>query len=517
MPTRFCVLAALASTSLLGDHRGPLLNPWAVHNEIRVDRSASASVKTFFPSFCEYQNLVLYHPKFGYYSSGRVDFVNDFRTFPSALYPYFGHMIAEQIFRMWDGMRKAGAPGTLDKRFTIAEFGGGDGALAESILDYVDQQAGKDPERWQQFSRQLIYASYDRSPAMSDQQRKRNARFGSRFEAREGDAINPTIPPGSLTGVVLSNELPDTFGVHKVLFSVDGSAEIAFVAPSLSRVGWSLIERDLPEGVKQRLLAKDLMIRKKLFRSQLAGTIFLSREGLTSVLEAIAHGADNSSKLEALEFHEVYLPAGTVPEVAAHIRKYAQDYAVQVARGGRSLVTYINLDEGQFLRKAGQMLKTGYVLTIDYGGNWNTVSDVDVEHLRAFGPGRNAKEEANPYYWPTLNDLTSDVNFSHMSDEGKESRLEPVFFGPQVNLLLGTDLRLEEVPETSSESFFEWVLNFFNWRAYKVLIERKVGTDPAYVFPRSGSEPLQVDLKTLSPQQQTLSQKIRDRLRGQGL
>jgi len=475
-------------------------------------------VKAFFPSFREYQNLVLYHPKFGYYSSGRVDFVNDFRTFPSALYPYFGHMIAEQIFRMWDGMRKMG---TVGERFTVAEFGGGDGALAESILDYAELEARKDPEHWLPFSQQLIYASYDRSPAMSDLQRKRNARFGAQFEAREGDAINPTIPAGSLTGVVLSNELPDTFGVHKVLFSVDGSAEVAFTVPSLTREGYSVIERGLSQNLKQRLRDEDLAIRQKVLRSQPPGAIFLSREGLTSVLEAIASGSNNSSKLEAVEFHEIYLPVSAVPELAAHIRKYAQDYAVQVAGAGRSLVAYINLDEGQFLRKAGEMLKAGYVMTIDYGGNWNTVAAPGVDHLRAFGPARNASENdakesaahSDPYYWPTLNDVTTDVNFSHMADEAKEAGLEPVFFGPQVNLLVGTDLRLEEVPEASSQGFFEWVLNFFNWRAYKVLIERKAATDPSYVFPRTGSEPLPVDLKSLSPQQQALTTKIRDRLR----
>jgi SAM-dependent MidA family methyltransferase len=315
--------------------------------------------------------------------------------------------------------------------------------------------------------------------------------------------------------------LPDTFGVHKVLFSVDGSAEVAFTVPYISSERYSLIEPELPKSLKQRLREENLAIPKKLFHSEPAGTIFLSREGLTSVLEAISRSADSRRKLEAIEFHEIYLPAETVPEVAAHIRKYAEHYAIQVARGGRSLVAYINLDEGRFLRNAGEILKAGYVLTIDYGGNWNTISEPDVDRLRAFGPGSDAKDakenaaHTNPYYWPTLNDVTSDVNFSHMADEGKETGLEPIFFGPQVNLLLGTGLRLEEVPESSNKTFFQWVSNFFNWQAYKVLIERKAGTDPAYVFPRPGSEPLQVGLETLSPEKQPLARKIRDRLRAQ--
>ena len=117
----------------------------------------------------------MFHPTFGYYASGRVNFVQDYRTFPDALSPYFGHMIAEHIFKMWDGMQKAG---TLSEgeRFTIAEFGAGDGALAESILDYIDHRAAeKSGERWRQFARQMVYACYDRSPALSAAQRKRKA------------------------------------------------------------------------------------------------------------------------------------------------------------------------------------------------------------------------------------------------------------------------------------------------------------------------------------------------------
>jgi SAM-dependent MidA family methyltransferase len=178
-------------------------------------------------------------------------------------------------------------------------------------------------------------------------------------------------------------------------------------------------------------------------------------------------------------------------------------------------VAYVNLDEGKFLREAGAMLKAGYVLTVDYGGNWNKVSEVDIEHLRVFGPepgdvppSPDLGAEVGPYFWPTYYDLTTDVNFSHMADEAKESKLEPVFFGPQSNLLLGTGLRLEEVPESKDATFFEWTLNFFNWQAYKMLIERKAGTDPAYVFPRGEAEPLEVDLKTLTAQQQALARKV---------
>src|SRR5271170_3492688 len=246
------VVLLLAAVPLLAADssaiRGDLLNPWEIHNEIRLDAAAAPNVKESLLTFLEYQDLVMFHPTFGYYSSGRVNFVSDYRTFPDALSPYFGHMIAEHIFNMWDGMRKAGTLAD-NEHFTIAEFGAGDGALAESILNYIDRRAGEESgQRWGEFNRQLVYACYDRSPALSAAQKKRNARFGARFESREGDATDPTatIPAGSLKGIVLSNELPDAFSVHKVVLSPSGSAEVAFVAPAVSRSSWGKLENDLP-------------------------------------------------------------------------------------------------------------------------------------------------------------------------------------------------------------------------------------------------------------------------------
>src|SRR5204863_7351570 len=130
--------------------------------------------------------------------------------------------------------RKAGTLGEKEQ-FTIAEFGPGDGAMAESILAYFEQKAKTDA-KWRQFLDQVLYICYDRSPALNNIQRERNKRFGNHFAARVADATSPTatISPGSLKGVVLSNELPDAFSVHKLILSPNGTAEVAFVVPSLA-------------------------------------------------------------------------------------------------------------------------------------------------------------------------------------------------------------------------------------------------------------------------------------------
>jgi hypothetical protein len=129
-----------ADLAAAGRGRRQLLNEREVGDEVTVAPETEAAVKYHFFSFRDYQDLMLFHPKFGYYSSGSASFVGDWSTYPVVLAPYFGQMIAEQIFRIWDGMRRAG---TLwaEESFTIAEFGAGDRSLAESILDYIGRQS----------------------------------------------------------------------------------------------------------------------------------------------------------------------------------------------------------------------------------------------------------------------------------------------------------------------------------------------------------------------------------------
>src|SRR5438477_13187661 len=108
-------IAGTVSPCLFAANR-QLLNDWDVRNEIKLAPGVNpAAVKDYFPSFYDYLDTVLFHPTAGYYSSGRVDFFSHYRTFPSALSPSFGQMIAEQMFQTWDGMRQAGTLGPNEK------------------------------------------------------------------------------------------------------------------------------------------------------------------------------------------------------------------------------------------------------------------------------------------------------------------------------------------------------------------------------------------------------------------
>jgi SAM-dependent MidA family methyltransferase len=510
-------------------------NAHEIYRELAIDPGSVGRVKDFFPSFHDYHDMVMFHPKFGYYSSGRVSFSDDYQTYPIVLAPYFGQMIAEQLFRMWDGMRQSGTLAPTDT-FTIGEFGAGDGALAESILEYIQTQAEGRPA-WAEFARQAKYVCYDRSPALNRVQKARNERFGSRFDARVADAtdLTATIKPGSLKGVVLSNELPDAFSVHKVMLTTTDAAQVAFVAPSLSASAWLRIRPLVPAALAAGVEAGDAAIERTFFRGVRSPDVYLTKSTFASLLEATVAGKDYESVVAALEFHEIYVPASTIPELAAHLRRYAKDYADVLARDNRGILTYVNLGVEKMIQGSAQILAAGYVLTIDYGSGWNGILSNDgTNHLRTYGPARRVAnagmdgmeddsideiETSDPYDSPTLNDLTTDVNFSLLDVEGRQAGLRTLFFGSQKALQSGTSVSLDEVPEQARRDnrvnqYLAWARDFRAPAVFKVLIQQKDGTDSGYRFPDDKPEPLEPHGAALTPAQEQLAGAIERRLSG---
>ena len=509
--------------------RQQLENPSELHNEIQIAPGSEQAVQQVFPSFLEYQDLIMFHPKFGYYGSGRVSFSADYQTYPIVLSPYFGQMIADQIFRMWDGMRQAGTLASAD-RFTIAEFGAGDGALAEQILNYLDQKAKRDP-RWHEFADQTVYICYDRSPALNESQRKRNARFGKRFEAREADATDPTatIPPGSLKGVVLSNELPDAFSVHKVILPASGAAEVAYVVPSMPAKDWSKVKTSVPVAVAEQVAAENAAIQAKFFTAKSDSTLYLSRASFVSLLESLVTTSAYEASVQPLEFHEIYVPARAIPELAEHLRRYAHLYADELAKNNRGVVTYINLGEEKFVQGAGRILGAGYVLTVDYGANWDGTMTQDRAHLRTYGPAHQAENDhtepfdtdadgdpterdtSDPYKGPTLNDITTDVNFSLMEAEGRLVGLSTSYYGRQKALATGSSASIDVIPaerqgnDALVNEYQSWLKDFKNGDSFKLMVQQKANTDVAYKYPDTEPQPLSLNENDLTPAQKQIA------------
>jgi SAM-dependent MidA family methyltransferase len=503
-------------------------NASEIHQELVIPASAQSAVKDHFMSFLEYHDFVMFHPTLGYYASGRVNFFNDYRTYPMVMAPVFGHMVADQIQRMWSGMRKAGTLGA-NETFTIAEFGAGDGTLAESILAYIKDKATAGTA-WRELFDQLMYICYDRSPALNDTQRQRNERFGKRFAASVADATNPTatIRPDSFKGVVLSNELPDAFSVHKILLSGDGKAEVAFAVPHLPTPAWEAARPLLKADVVKTIEADDALVEKTFLHGKDSSRLYLTKRSFVSVLEGLAsRQADYEAAANAMEFQEAYVPVSEVPAVAAHLRHYASAYAAALAKDPRGMVTYVNPGAEGFIQGSARILKAGYVLTLDYGTTWEGfLGEAAYPIFRTYGPAKRESstsgDTSEPYRGPTLNDFTIDVNFSLLAAEGQAVGLRPLYFGSQRGLQTGTSVKLDETPpererEGNGQEFRSWAAAFTQPSVYKLFVQQKEGTDPAYKFADTQPEPLGlVDLSTLTPEQRSRVAEIEKRLGASG-
>ncbi len=529
-PITTTVLLLAATVPFAAQQQAPkrdLRNGWEVHRELVVKPEARAEAPKYFPSFFDYHDFVMFHPTVGYYAAGRVDFVDHYRTYPVVLAPMFGHMIAEQIFTMWNGMRKAGTL-TPSERFTIAEFGPGDGALAEAILDYLVTKAEGDTA-WRAFADQVLYVCYDRSPSLNKVQQERNARFGKRFEARVADATNmtATVAKGSLKGIILSNELPDAFSVHKVILSAEGVAEVAFVVPSLPADTWRSVQPLLPTTVVRSIEGDDRAIEDRFLEGQREENVYLTRASFVTLLEQLRTSRVYDETANAMQFRELYAPAATVPIVADHLSRYADLYASVLARDQRGLVSYVNPGAESFIRDSAAVLTAGYMLTIDYGGSWEEMLNQHTyPRFRTYGPSQqtgahlapNQIDTFAPYVGPTLNDFTTDANFTLLAAEGELVGLRPIYYGAQRALQAGTSVSLDTVPEArvregNADEFQSWAQSFAGPSVYKMLLQQKTGTDPAYRFAGQHAEPLELDADTLSVEQKRRADGIAQRLK----
>lgn len=140
-------------------------------------------------SFAQFMEEVLYAPNLGYYNSfNPIGASGDFFTSPSA-HPIFGALIAIQIQEMWTILGKPDP-------FTVLEFGAGQGLLGRDILSFIKSNHPK-------FFTQLNYVLIDRVEP-------------THYENSKADRILTNhFPFKNITGCIISNELFDSFPVHR--------------------------------------------------------------------------------------------------------------------------------------------------------------------------------------------------------------------------------------------------------------------------------------------------------------
>ncbi len=188
----------------------------AGHQELVAAIAAEIAASGPIP-FVRFMELALYHPRFGYYMRGpeqtseRIGWRGDFYT-SSDVHPILGQVLAKQAEQM---DRLLGQP----THFTVVEIGPGKGLLARHFLSACRRD-------FRDLFERLHYVLIDRSPAMRDVQHKNLSPWLGKPNLLTWADDLETLAPQSVTGLLLSNELIDSFPVHRLQVTANGIEEL---------------------------------------------------------------------------------------------------------------------------------------------------------------------------------------------------------------------------------------------------------------------------------------------------
>ena len=199
----------------------------ALHELIRGEITGSGGAIPFR----RFMELALYHPKQGYYSSGRarVGKEGDFFTSVS-VGAIYGRLLASVCREVWERLDHPA-------EFTIVEQGANDGRMAADLLSAID----RDDKEFSQACRYVIAEPF----AVNEQkQRERLQNFPSVTWVGSLEDLS------EFTGIHLSNELLDAFPVDSLRWN--GSTwEEECVTLEMGNIAWTTRPIIDPELAKE--------------------------------------------------------------------------------------------------------------------------------------------------------------------------------------------------------------------------------------------------------------------------
>jgi len=380
--------------------------------------SAAALIARRFPSYRDFVDDALFHPSWGYYSTGQVrfGFGGHYDTFPLALSPFFGRMVAAGAFRLW---QRSGQP----RRFEICELGAGNGQLCLDVLLCIDQMADQGAEA-SRFRGGFRYRIVERSRELIRRQRLTLGPLARRVTWTRADLTTQPAPdaPFGSHGMIVANEVLDCLSHHKIVQRVDGTPGVVFVVP---RAG----DRTIP------------------------------RAGLAAWMK-------NDLERPEIRFEEVVLPLNSVPGLQAFLKRHYPEF-FDVTDGFPPYFACPTI--GTLVSRAARLYRHSESLWIDYGED-RDFHRRSAERFRVFaGPPRSG---ASIYDHPGLDDITFLVDFSVVSTEARRAGLEVVSYGPQSDLahLSGIELDRRAHREILEHRMLGWLLAISgggaeqNWR-----------------------------------------------------
>ena len=175
-------------------------------NPVLVELIRDAIRREGLVTFAWFMEQALYHPEFGYYSSGQCQIGRRGDYFTNvSVGPFFGRLLAGQVAEMWEVL---GRPGD----FLIVEQGAHHGDFA---MDVLNAARGRTPD----FFSAVRYCIIEPFPVLQQRQAETLLDFSGKvtWERSVGD-LEP------FCGVHFSNELLDAMPVH-LIAREDAAAE----------------------------------------------------------------------------------------------------------------------------------------------------------------------------------------------------------------------------------------------------------------------------------------------------
>jgi SAM-dependent MidA family methyltransferase len=364
---------------------------------VEATPSEAARIARVFPSFRDFVDTALFDPICGYYSTGKVRFGygGHYDTFPLALAPLFGRMLAAYGFRFW---RRAGEP----PRFEICELGAGNGQLCLDVVLTVTEYARTKPA-WSRFAKAFRYRIIERSPALILRQQRQLGPLARRVRWTNADLAEKAprpLPLGSC-GIVFANEVLDCLSHHKIVSRHDRSPGVVFVVPvvrsAASRDGLPVVAGVRPE---QQAVA---------------------RQQLPAVL------ADARLR-DRLRFEEVVLPLDAVSGLDDFVRRHYPEF-FQAQRKFRPYFACPAMES--LVSAVAGLYDACDILWIDYGDTRELHMGTPASRRIYAGPPRSG---ASVYEAPGADDITFMVDFSVAAEAARRAGLRVKFFGPQGEL-----------------------------------------------------------------------------------
>ncbi len=284
-------------------------------------------------SFRDFMDIALYYPELGYYTSpkAKIGGYGDFFT-ASELDRAFGDLLGKQFVEIYHKLK--------EKTFQIVEIGAGKGYLAHDILRYIKENH---PEVY----RNIQYILIEKSPYHIEIQKE----VLKDFENVKWVQNIIDFEDNSITGIIFSNELFDSFPVH-VIRKINGKIYEVYITLEGEEVKEILKEAsddilrylkelkiNIPEGMQTEINLDAVDYIQKIGKKLKKGYVITIDYGYPSA-----------------ELYKPYRMRGTL--LCYHKHRYSENFYENV--GLQDITSHVNFSALAYYGKIAGLETTGF-------------------------------------------------------------------------------------------------------------------------------------------------------------